>query len=111
MIAPVVIPALPPAVFIVASALAFAVGGIFMKLSQGMTQLPGTIGLFACFILGAALQTLALRQADLGVAYIAVLGLEAALAFGFGVYFFQEVITPWRLLAVGLIVGGIAILR
>lgn len=72
---------------------------------------PPLVYVVAASIAFAALQTLALRQADLGVAYIAVLGLEAVMAFGFGVAFFHEAVSAWRVLAVTLIVGGIAILR
>jgi multidrug transporter EmrE-like cation transporter len=93
------------------AALAFAVGGIFMKLSEGLTRLPASVGVFALFGLGAALNALAMTRGELGVVYVIVLGLEAVLAFGFGVYFFHEAVTPLRLLAVSLVVIGISILR
>ncbi|MDB5097130.1 MAG: hypothetical protein JWM80_1551 [Cyanobacteria bacterium RYN_339] len=97
--------------YVVFAALAFAVGGVCMKYADGLTRWPGTVGLYACFVLGATFQALALRRADLGVVYIVVLGLEAVLAFGFGVAFFHEAVTAARVVALTLIVAGIAILR
>ena len=99
------------ATMVTLSALAFAVGGIFMKMSEGLTRWPASIGVFALFGLGAALNALAMTRGELGVVYVTVLGLEAVLAFGFGVYFFHETVTPLRVLAVSLVVLGIGILR
>jgi len=97
--------------YVGAAALAFATGGIFMKLSQGLARWPAVVAVFVCFVVGAALQALAMERRDLGVIYILVLGAEAVLAFGFGVALFEEVVTLRRLLALGLIVVGIALLR
>lgn len=102
---------MPTLVYILSSAVAFAAGGVFMKYADGLTRLWPTVGLYACFTVGATLQTLALKRADLGVAYIVVLGLEAVLAFGLGVALFHEPASATRMLAVVLIVAGIAILR
>ncbi|MES1258196.1 MAG: SMR family transporter [Acidobacteriota bacterium] len=93
------------------AALAFALGGVAMKLSAGLTRLVPSACLFLLFCGGAALQALAMRHAGMGVTYIAVLGLEAALAFLLGVWLFSEPATPVRILAVALIAAGILLLR
>jgi quaternary ammonium compound-resistance protein SugE len=93
------------------AAMAFAVGGILMKSADGLRQPLSVLGFIALFAAGASLQSLAMRSAELGATYILVLGLEAALAFAFGVLLFDERVTPARLAAVGLIVAGIATLR
>jgi multidrug transporter EmrE-like cation transporter len=103
--------AITPVVYVGLASLAFAVGGIFMKLSEGLTRWPSSLAVFVLFITGAALNTLAMTRGDLGVVYVLVLGLEAVLAFGFGVAFFHEAVTPMRVLAVSLIVAGMACLR
>lgn len=97
--------------YVALAAVSFAVGGIFMKLSEGITRLPATVAMLLLFVLGAGLQALAMTRRDLGVIYILVLGAEAVLAFGFGAFIFDEAVTARRLLAVALIVGGIALLR
>jgi quaternary ammonium compound-resistance protein SugE len=93
------------------AALAFSVGGVFMKYAQGMTKLWPSLAMFLLFAVGAACQTFALRKANLGVAYLFVLGLEAVLAFVFGVLFFQEDRSLVKLLGVAAIVVGIVLLH
>jgi small multidrug resistance pump/quaternary ammonium compound-resistance protein SugE len=89
----------------------YAVGGLCMKSSQGLTRPVPTAALFALFILGASLQTLGMRRADLGVAYIVVLGLEAVAALALSVFVLGENCSFTRLGAVAMVIGGIAWLR
>lgn len=96
---------------VVTAALLFTVGGIFMKLSEGLTRFWPTVVVFILFAMGAALQTLAMKREDLAVTYMAVLGLESILAFLFGVVLFSESCTPARVVGVVLIAGGILSLR
>jgi multidrug transporter EmrE-like cation transporter len=96
---------------VMAAALFFTVGGIFMKLSEGLTKFWPTMIVFALFVTGAALQTLAMKREDLVVTYIVVVGLEAVLAFLIGVLVFSESCTPVRIAGVLLITGGIISLR
>ncbi len=93
------------------AALAFTAGGVFMKYADGVRQLWPVLGFVTLFGIGAALQSQAMRGAELGTTYILVLGLEAALAFGLGVALFGESVTASKLSALALIVGGIALLR
>ena len=96
---------------VMAAALFFTVGGIFMKLSEGLTKFWPTLIVFALFAIGAALQTLAMKREDLAVTYLWVVGLESILAFAFGVLLFSESCTPARIAGVALIAGGIISLR
>ena len=65
---------------VMAAALFFTVGGIFMKLSEGLTKFWPTVIVFALFVIGTALQTLAMKREDLAVTYLWVVGLESILA-------------------------------
>jgi multidrug transporter EmrE-like cation transporter len=96
---------------VILAALFFTVGGIFMKLSDGLTKFWPTTIVFILFVAGAALQALAMKREDLAVTYLAVVGLEAILAFLFGVLVFSESYTPVRIAAVSLIALGIVSLR
>lgn len=96
---------------VVSAALAFTVGGIFMKLSEGLTKAQPTLVLMALFILGACFQTLAMKREDLGVTYLVVLGLEAILAFVFGIAVFGESSSAGRVAGVSLVAIGIGLLR
>jgi hypothetical protein len=54
---------------VILAALFFTVGGLFMKLSESLTKFWPTLIVFALFVIGAALQTLAMKRADLAVTY------------------------------------------
>jgi multidrug transporter EmrE-like cation transporter len=96
---------------VISAALLFTVGGIFMKLSEGLTKFWPTLIVFALFVTGAALQALAMKREDLAVTYLVVVGLEAVLAFLFGVVLFSESCSPSRIAGVLLIALGILSLR
>jgi multidrug transporter EmrE-like cation transporter len=93
------------------AALLFTVGGVFMKVSNGLARLGPAVLALALFLGGAVVQTLALERSELGVVYVFVLGLEAVLAFGFGVVFFHERVSLPKVLGVVLIIGGVALLH
>ena len=96
----------------VAAALAFTVGGIFMKLSQGLTQPLPSLAMLGLFAIGAALLTLSIEvRGELGPAYLVVLGLEAVLAFAFGAMLFGEQAGMTRILGVGLLVVGMIMIE
>jgi multidrug transporter EmrE-like cation transporter len=101
----------PNVVLLTLAALSFTCGGVFMKQSEGLTRLGPSVALGALFLLGAGLQALAMRREEMAVAYIFVLGLESVLAFVFGAYFFGETVSVTRVVAVGLITGGIVLLH
>jgi len=93
------------------AALAFTLGGVFMKSADGVRHPAPTAGFLLFFAAGAVLQSQAMRGAELGATYILVLGLEAMLAFGLGVVLFGESVGLAKIAAVSLIVSGIALLR
>ena len=93
------------------AALAFTLGGVCMKAADGFRHPWPTAGYLLLFAAGALLQSEAMRRAELGTTYILVLGLEAMLAFAFGVALFGESVGVGKIGAVVLIVAGIAMLR
>lgn len=98
-------------VLVVAAALLYTVGGYCMKLSQGFAVVAPSIGVFACFCAGAALQTLAMRTEPMTVTYVVVLGLEAVVAYLLGAVLLHEPTSAAKLAGVTLVVAGIALLR
>jgi quaternary ammonium compound-resistance protein SugE len=93
------------------AALSFSIGGYFMKLSAGLTQLRPTLLVFAFFTLGAGLQTVAMRGQEMAITYIVVLGFEAITAFSLGVFFLKEGSSLTKLAGVGMVLAGIVVLR
>lgn len=93
------------------AALAFSVGGYFMKLSAGFTQFRPTALVFGFFGLGAALQILAMRGEQMSVTYVVVLGLEAISACCLGIFLLNERSSITKLAGVGLVLAGVLLLR
>ncbi|HTT76683.1 MAG TPA: SMR family transporter [Candidatus Binataceae bacterium] len=95
---------------LLAASAAYATGGLFMKFSEGLTR-PIPVVIFATlFLSGAALQALGMRRADLGVAYILVLGLEAGMATVLSVFILHESLSIMRAAAILVIVAGVIML-
>ena len=93
------------------AALAFTVGGIFMKPSQGLTRPLPTLAVLALFAIGALLLTLSVAaRGELGAAYLFVLALETVLAFAFGMLIFGERASAGRILGLVLLIAGMALI-
>jgi quaternary ammonium compound-resistance protein SugE len=97
--------------YLVLAAVLFALGGLFMKSSAGATHMLPTFVFTLFFVLGAVAQAKAMRRADMGPVYIAVLGIEAVAALLLSVFILHEQLTWPRAVAIGLIVGGVVLLR
>src|SRR5689334_8401789 len=93
------------------AALAFALGGICMKASAGLTRVWPSVVMSLLFLAGAALQAVGMRHDDMSAAYISVLGFEAVLALACGALLFGEPLSAVRLCAVVLIITGVALLH
>jgi quaternary ammonium compound-resistance protein SugE len=93
------------------AALLFAFGGLAMKYSQGMTRVWPSVVFLLLFVFGASCQALAMRSAEMGPAYVFVLGVEAVAAMALSIAVLGERLTVARAVAVILIVGGITILH
>ena len=98
-------------VMVLGAAIAFAVGGLYMMWSEGMTRPGPTAAFVALYVLGAALQAIAMTKSELGVIYVIVLGLEAFFAVAFGCWFFRESLGPSKAIAIALILIGIVLLK
>lgn len=95
---------------VVASAL-YAVGGLFMKLSSGMSRPAPTIAFLILFVGGAVLQALGMRRTDLAVSYIFVLGAEALVAVALSALYLHERYPPSRVAAILVILLGMLWLK
>lgn len=93
------------------SAFAYTLGGMYMKLSKGLSKLGPSLLVYFFLTAGASLETLAMQDSSLGVTYIFVIGVEFVLAFLFGSLFFRENYSYNNLLGVSLIVAGMILLN
>ena len=109
---------LSPAVFdsstfttllLILAAVSYSTGGYFMKLAEGLTKGIPTLLVLALFSLGALLQTIAMRHAEMTITYIMVLGLEAIASLLLGLLFLGEGITLMKLIGVLLVWIGVVV--
>jgi small multidrug resistance pump/quaternary ammonium compound-resistance protein SugE len=98
-------------VLVVSAALLYSIGGYFMKLSRGLTEVTPTTMVFVCFGVGAALQTLSMRGESMTVTYVIVLGIEAVTAYLLGTLVLQEPTSLSKVTGIVLIVAGIVLLK
>ena len=93
------------------ASLAYAIGGLYMKQSDGNIRLAPTVIFLLLFNVGALLQSAGMKSAELGVSYALVLGAEALAATLLSVLVLRESYSPERLVATTLILVGIVWLR
>lgn len=82
-----------------------------MKRSEGFTLLVPSLITLAAMIASFALLAVAMKSLPLGTAYTVWTGIGALGAFLVGVVFLGEAVTPLRLLAAVLLLGGIALMK
>ena len=101
---------MPFSFLVIASAL-YAIGGLFMKLSNGMSRPAPTAAFLMLFVAGAAFQALGMRRTDLVVSYIFVLGAEALVAVLLSALYLHERYPPSRVAAILVILVGMLWLK
>ena len=89
----------------------YAVGGLFMKLSDGVSRPGPTAAFMVLFVVAATIQAMGMRQSDMGSSYIFVLGAEALVSALLSVLYLHEHWSGLRVFAVFLVILGIALLR
>lgn len=82
-----------------------------MKQSDGFTRLQPSIVTLVAMLGSFSLLAWSMRVLPLGTAYTIWTGIGAVGAFLIGVLFMGESLTMMRLLAAGLIVGGLILMR
>jgi multidrug transporter EmrE-like cation transporter len=93
------------------ASLAYALGGLFMKQSAGLTHAGPTAAFLLLFAGGSVVQALGMRQGDLGPAYIFVLGVEAVITAILSALYLRESYSASRLAAISVVIAGILWLR
>ena len=100
-----------PWVLLFAAGLLEIIWAFAMKRSAGFT-LPGpTIVTLLAMAASFALLSVAMRSLPLGTAYTVWTGIGAVGAFVLGIVVLGESVTPLRLAAAAMIVGGIILMR
>lgn len=93
------------------AAFAYTMGGMYMKLSKGLSKPGPSLLVYFFLTAGASIETLAMDDSELGVTYLCVIGVEFILAFLFGSLLFRENYSHSNLFGVSLIVAGLILLN
>jgi multidrug transporter EmrE-like cation transporter len=96
---------------VILASLAFAIGGAFMKLSDGFARPWPSAAVAVFFLAGAVLLGFAIGSEGLSTAYTIGLGIEAVVSIGLGCWIFGERLTLPQVLGVLLILAGVVSVR
>ncbi len=97
--------------WVVVSSVVFGVGGAFMKSAEGFQRAWPSVAALACFVVGAALLTMAIKSDGLSTAYSMGLGVEALVSIAIGRYVFGEHLAGSQAVGVALILAGVLAVR
>ena len=87
------------------------VGTTNMKLSEGFSKLVPSMLVLFFYALSIVALTFAVNRLDVSVAYAVWSGMGTALVAIIGIWLFQESLTTTKLIALGLIIVGVAMLH
>lgn len=82
-----------------------------MKQSHGFSRLVPSLITLGAMVASFGLLSMAMRSLPLGTAYMIWTGIGALGAFAVGVAFLGETISPARLVAAGLILSGLVLMK
>lgn len=98
-------------IFLVAAGLLEVVWAFFMKKSEGFTLFGPTVVTLITMLASFALLSLSMKSLPLGTAYTIWTGIGAVGSFALGIVLLGESVTPMRLIAAALIVGGLVMMK
>src|SRR5690242_20383950 len=93
------------------SSAAYTVAAVAMKYSNGFKVFSPALAGFILFNVGAFIQTWLLAKEQLSRGYIYILGLEAILSTGLGLFIFDEPLSALKTFGIGLVISGIALIN
>ena len=97
--------------FLIVAGLLEVVWAYLMKLSEGFTRPIPSLGTILFMIASFGLLSLAMRTLPLGTAYVVWTGIGAVGAFLVGMIVLHEPVSLLRIVAAGLIVTGLVLMK
>lgn len=98
-------------IFLFIAGLLEVVWAYFMKQSAGFTRVVPSVVTIATMVASFGLLSVAMRSLPLGTAYTVWTGIGAVGAFAVGVALLGESMSPARVTAAALIVGGLVLMK
>ena len=96
---------------LIASILFEVFGMLFLKYSNGFSNLIPTAGGVSCFITSIWLMSISLKQIEMGIAYAVWAAVSTAIVAVLGIAFYSESISSFKITGVTLIVIGVILLN
>ena len=87
------------------------VGTSLLKVSQGLTRLAPTIGMFVLYTISFIFMAFALKKIEVGVAYAIWSGLGTAMIAMIGIVWFRESLNLPKIAGIILIIVGVVLLN
>ena len=100
-----------PWVMLTVAGLLEIVWAYYMKLSDGFSRPLPTLATFAAMFASFGLLSLAMKQLPLGTSYMVWTGIGALGAFVVGIVLLGEAVSPLRLLAAAMLLGGLVLMK
>jgi small multidrug resistance pump len=83
------------------------IGTSLMKISNGLTKLFPSVGMFIAYFLCFSIFSLALKKIDISIAYAIWSGVGITIISIIGIIFFKETINTAKVISIILIITGI----
>lgn len=100
-----------PWVLLTIAGLLEIVWAYFMKQSHGFTRPWPTVATFVAMFASFGLLAIAMKQLPLGTSYMVWTGIGALGAFVVGIVLLGESVTPMRLAAAAMLLGGLVLMK
>ena len=100
-----------PWVLLTVAGLLEIIWAYYMKLSDGFSKPWPTLAMFVAMFASFGLLSLAMKQLPLGTSYMVWTGIGALGAFVVGIALLGESVTPLRLLAAAMLLGGLVLMK
>jgi small multidrug resistance pump len=96
---------------LIASILFEVFGMLFLRYSNGFSNLLPSSGGVCCFITSIWLMAISLKQIEMGIAYAVWAAASTAIVALVGVIFYAESISQFKIVGITLIVTGVVLLN
>lgn len=96
---------------LIASILFEVVGMIFLRYTNGFSNLLPTIGGVSCFVMSIWLMAISLKQIEMGIAYAVWAAASTAVVALLGIAFYQESTSTLKVAGLMMIVVGVVLLN
>ena len=96
--------------YLIASILFEVFGMLSLRQSNGFNNLVPTVGAVSCFVASIWLMSISLKTIEMGITYAIWAAASTAIVALLGVAFYQESISPFKVIGIALIITGVVLL-